>query len=378
MAKDKFKEIDKINKAVVAAKRSKEFKLSEWYGLQSILGHSNWAMFFILLGARESGKSYSVMEYFVRQWKFKHIPFYWLRLNEKSTQKMLVNKAEKLVDADLLRKYDLDLSVKGCNVYDHGKKMATVLCLSTFYNDKGVALFDKDFIYRDILVNGIPLRDEKGKIVREWTGKEYHICLDEFQLEEGQKSQGDIAYQFVNQMENLVRSTKDHVKIFLIGNTLQEASDILTMFNFIPMAFGRYKLKKKRAIIDYLEPSEAYKERRKGTVADILMGNQSNFTNKIENDETLIYNGGMIRPTSVLVFKKDLKFTVWDGKVIAEYHGEKCKTQIAMRPYLDLVFNQKTRDELIGVFDSRGFLYKNMITFKKFQKEIQLIKPRKN
>ena len=96
MAKDKFKEIEQINKAVVAAKRSKEFKLSEWYGLQSILGHSNWAMFFILLGARESGKSYSVMEYFVRQWKFKHIPFYWLRLNEKSTQKMLVNKAEEI------------------------------------------------------------------------------------------------------------------------------------------------------------------------------------------------------------------------------------------------------------------------------------------
>ena len=48
-----------------------------------------------------------------------------------------------------------------------------------------------------------------------------------------------------------------------------------------------------------------------------------------------------------------------------------------MRPYLDLVFNQKTRDDLIGVFDNRGYLYKNMITFKKFQKEIQLIKPRK-
>ena len=30
MAKDKFKEIEQINKAVVAAKRSKEFKLSEW------------------------------------------------------------------------------------------------------------------------------------------------------------------------------------------------------------------------------------------------------------------------------------------------------------------------------------------------------------
>ena len=63
--------------------------------------------------------------------------------------KMLANKAEKLVDADIARKYDLQLTVKGNNVYDHGEKMATVLALSTFANDKGVALFDKDFIYKD-------------------------------------------------------------------------------------------------------------------------------------------------------------------------------------------------------------------------------------
>ena len=64
-------------------------------------------------------------------------------------RKMLANKAEKLVDADIARRYNLQLTVKGNNVYDHGKKMATVLALSTFANDKGVALFDKDFIYKD-------------------------------------------------------------------------------------------------------------------------------------------------------------------------------------------------------------------------------------
>ena len=46
----------------------------------------------------------------------------------------------------------------------------------------------------------------------------YHICLDEFQLEKTQRSQGDICYQFVNQLENIVRSTKERMRIFLIGN----------------------------------------------------------------------------------------------------------------------------------------------------------------
>lgn len=340
-----------------ACQKAEKFKLNEWYGLQSLLGNSNWAMFYILLGARESGKSYAVMEYFVRSWKRKGIPFYWLRLNEASMKKMLANKAEKLVDADIYRKYNLKLTVKGNNVYDHGKKMATVLALSTFANDKGVALFDKDF-----------LNDLK---------MQYHICLDEFQLENTQKSQGDIAYQFVQQMENIVRSTKERIKIFLIGNTLEEASDILTLFNFIPFEFGRYKLKKKRAIIDYLEPSEKYKARRKGSVADILMGNVSNFSNKIEMDNTLIYTGTRLKPTDVICFRKDIKFTIWDSNIISEYKNESCKSVIAMRPYLNLEFRQDLRDSIIESFDIRNFRFRNMITFKKFQKEIQLIKPRK-
>lgn len=340
-----------VQKVQIYAKNI-QMRKSEWYGIRSLLGY-NWAIFFLLLGARESGKSYAVMERFLIDWKAKKRPFTWLRLNEASTQKMLANRAEKLVDPDLYRRFDLDLTVKGNNVYDHGKKMAQVLALSTFANDKGTGLFDKDY------------------------NLGYNICLDEFQLEKTQRSQGDIAYQFVNQMENLVRSTKENMRIFLIGNTLEEASDILTLFNFIPEEFGRYKLKSKRAVIDYLPPSEAYVERRRGTVADLLMGNQSNFTNKIDFDRSLIYKGRLIKPTSIIHFSKDIKFTVWDGRIIAEWNKENCKTNIAMRPYIDLLFDQKIRDDIIQVYDKRGFFYKNLLTNKKFQKEIAQIKPRK-
>lgn len=43
-----------------AKDKAKKYRQSEWYGIRSLLGYSN-AMMFILLGARESGKSYSVM-----------------------------------------------------------------------------------------------------------------------------------------------------------------------------------------------------------------------------------------------------------------------------------------------------------------------------
>lgn len=330
---------------------------SEFYGLRSILGYYNWAIWYIILGAREAGKSYSAMEFFVRKWKYDNIPFTWLRLNEASMKKMLNNNAEKFVDADIARRYKLKLTVKGNNVYDNGKKMATLLALSTFANDKGVALFDKDFLNDPKMV--------------------YHICLDEFQLEKTQRSQGDIAYQFVQQMENLLRSTKNRMRIILIGNTLEEASDILTLFNFIPEEFGRYKLKSKRAVIDYLPPTEAYLNRRRGTVADLLMGEHSNFTNKIKFDRTLLNKTKLYKPTATIHFTKDVKFTVWDGHTIAPYNGENVKTKIAMRPYIDLFFDAKVRDNIIELFDSRSYLYKNLITHKKFQKEIALIKPRK-
>lgn len=356
-------------------KRSYEKMLqrsSEWYGIRSLLGYSNWAWFFAILGARESGKSYSVMEFFVHEYKLKGIPFTWLRLNEASMKKMLSNNAKKLVDADIFRRYDLHLKVKGNSVFNQflnedgevikEELMCKILALSTFANDKGVALFDKDF-----------LKTLTPRGYKQW----YHICLDEFQLEKTQRSQGDICYQFVQQMENLLRSTKERIRIFLIGNTLEESSDIMTMFNFIPEEFGRYKLKSKRCVIDYLPNTEKYMKRRKGTVGDILSGDASNYTNKIDFDKSLISKKRLHHPQYIIIFDKLTKFTVWNDDIVAAYNGETVDTLIAMRAYQDVNFNQKQRDQMIAKFDARGFLYHNLITNKRFQKEMQVLKPRK-
>lgn len=286
---------------------------NEWYNLRPILGNANWALFYILLGGREAGKSYSVTNFFVDQWKNKGIPFTWLRLTETQARKLLQNNAEKLVDPDLRRKYNLDLVTSGNNVYEvkrdqkevkhkdgttemksvivEKKLMARVYALSTFYTDKG-SIFDKDF-----------LNDENMR---------YNIAIDEFEREKGEKNTFDILYSLVNQLENLVRSTKDRMKIFFLGNTLEDASDILCAFNFIPEQFGTFKLKKKRCVIQNIEPSEAYKKRRKGTIADILMPEASTFTNKIETDKTLITKQRLREPTYIVKFTKDKKnwFTI--------------------------------------------------------------------
>lgn len=321
-----------------------------------------------MLGGREVGKSYAATEFFIKQWRQYDRPFYWLRLTEASCKKLLTNNAEKLVDPDIRRRYNLELRTKGDGVYEvkldekgkiiEKRLMARVLALNTFYNDKGSGLFDNEF-----------LNDPRMY---------YNICLDEFQPEKNEKRTFDVLYAFTNQLENLLRSTKRRVRVLCIGNTLEEAAEILCAFNFIPQDFGRYYLKNKRCVIDYIEPTKKYLDRRRGTVADILMPTASTFTNKVEVDESLVYKGRLLRPTYIIKFSKDKEdwFTVWDSVVVAPYNGEQA-TVIAMRPYIDAVFNSKMRDTIIQLFDNRALRYKNLLAFKKFQKELSLLKPRK-
>lgn len=349
----------------------KEEKESEWYNLRPILGNANWAIFYFLIGGREAGKSYAVTNFFVDQFINKGIPFYWFRLTDTQAAKLLKNNAEKLVDPDLRRKYNLDLVTKGDNVYQVTKRskpdkdgktkvlekkfMARVMALSTFYNDKG-SIFDKDF-----------LKDPKMR---------YNVAIDEFQREKNEKRTFDILYGLTNQLENNFRSVKDRIKIFFMGNTLEECSEILSSFNFLPQEFGIFKLKSKRALIHYIEPSKKYLERRKGTIADLLMPTASTFTNKIDTDTSLIYNGKLGKPQYVIKFTKNKKdwFTLWDKGVICPYNSER-KPVIAMRMYIDEVFNLDAMNQVIALFNTRSYKFKNSITFVRFQSQLELLKP---
>ena len=407
-----------MNNFVKKFREKQAIRESEWYNLRPIMGYANWAIMFCLLGGREIGKSYSVTNLFVDEWKNKGIPFIWMRLTERQAQKLLTNNADKLVDPDLRRKYNLDLVTNGNNVYEvkreerevtrkdgtvtiekkivEKKLMAKVYAISTFYSDKG-SIFDKDFL-EDLTMR-------------------YNIAVDEFEREKGERNTFDILYCLVNQLENNIRSTVKRTRIFFLGNTLEEASDILCALNFIPEQWGTFKLVRhkktlvrllkemddpnkkvqkrareeygrliekdknyfgKRCVIQNIEPSEKYRNRRAGTIADILMPQASTFTNKIDTDTTLVTKQRLKEPEYVIKFTKDKNdwFTVWDGNIVKKYNGEK-KTVIPMRPYLDAIYQPKLVNNIITLFDTRSFMFNNLITFKQFQGCLELLKPRK-
>lgn len=398
-----------MSKATKMINKLKKHKYeSQWYNLRPILGCANWAVYYILLGARETSKSYSVEDFFVSQFINEGIPFYWLRLTDAQAKKLLQNNAAKLIDADIKRRYNLDLVTNGPEVYNVTKRsepdkngktkilekklMCHVFSLSTSYNQKG-SLFDKDF-----------LNDPKMR---------FNICLDEFERLPEERNTFDIVSAFKTQIENIVRSEKDRVKCFLIANKVETCGDLLTAFNFIPEEFGMYKLvknKKKlleclsklrkargheqeiikinkeyedvdfgqRAVIHYLPNSEAYTARRHGTLASILDPNDSNFTNKIETDRSLLSNDKLLKPRYVIAFtkNKDDWFTVWNNNIIAKYNKEKIQI-IPMRRYLDQMYNEDLVNQVIVQYDTRNFLFHNLLTHKLFEKNVQTIKPAK-
>lgn len=348
---------------------------SAFIQLKPLMGNFNWAEFLFLIGGAQAGKSYSVIDFFVSQFLRYGTPFYWFRLTERQSRQLLQNNAEKLIDPDIRRKYNLEIRTSGSNVYwvrvetiEKKKKngdiiteskviekklMCRVLALSTFYADKGSGYFDKDY---------------KGWI---------NVGMDEFQPEKNEKRTFDIVYAFVRQMENIARNRKTKVRVIGCANLLEEASDLLCCFNFIPEKFGIYKIKKKRCVIYYIEPNDKYKEMRKGSIADILLPNASMYSNIQKVDDALVYKGRVNTPQYVIKFDDDKMYTVWDNNIIRPWKGER-KPIIPMLPYLSEVFNTDARDNIILTFDTRGFRYCDLITFKKFQQELQIIKPRQH
>lgn len=331
--------------------------LARFYNLQSIMGN-DWAIFRIILGGRDTGKSYSVTD---RMCKLKKklgddVKCYWMRISDTSTKALLCNKADKLVDPDLKRKYELELTTKGNTVYNKGKTFCEVYPLSSFGKMKGVGFYDKDF---------------KGR---------YFIVLDEWMLEQGEKRTSfDILYNFIGMCENFLRTTKQNVEVWLLGNTLEEASTILKAFNFIPEKFGRFKLRSKRCIIDNLEPTEEYLKDRQGSIADILGGgNMSNYTNMLNKDKSLITKQRCKKPTAIIKFGKttDKWYTVWDGKVIKRYNKEKLpiESDFCMMPYINSYYSLEKRQTIFDMYNARVFQFPNLIVQAYFQEELRMIK----
>ena len=348
------REEEKINKS--KQKKNELYQNKQWYTIRSLLGNQ-WANWFVMIGARERGKTFTVQDYvlncfFNPKSKLYHVPFYWMRLNDIAIKNMTMNNGAKMFEPLLVRKYGLeDIKVRGDTVFINGIKLCYVFGLSVAYNNKGSALFDaKDF---------------KGA----------NIIVDEVALEKGQRRTFDVCYNLKMQIENIVRSERNNVKVFMMLNNTEECPEILAMFGFVPIEFGVYKLKRKHCVIDYIANNAAYEKRRSKALANEIDTGTGNFTNKFVKDLSLLYKGRLTHPQYIVKYSKDMGdwFTIWDGNVICPFNGEK-KPSVAMKRYIDDTFIPSLRDNVIEQEDVRAFKYKDILTQSLWRKNMEIIK----
>lgn len=387
------KEIKKLKKELIRLNRlSAEEMHYEEFGLHinRLFGYYNRQsnfQYFVIIGPRNCGKTYMVADKFLKNNSKCHDNvLYYFRLTDTQTQKLLANNAEKMFDPPLVRKYFTSrgyiLKTHKNSVYAHkvytykGKtvtetkpawKVAEVGALSTFASDKGVATFDFDFLKKD-------------KRHRYW------IFVDEFQKEVGERSQGDIAYQFVNALHNKIRKSHYRVRIFLMCNNLRESSEILSgCFNFMPIKYGVYKIyKPKKCIIDYWEPTENYKNMMKTGATSLNRNDDSTFSNEFKLDIALITKVRKVRPSYIIRFSKDDSdcFIVWDDRIIQRYvPSKKSKLPnirtIPMVRFTNEKFSKELQKVVFEQFDQRYFLYSSLMDKTQFECMIKLIRPNK-
>lgn len=362
MTKQEAKNYLNLEHSIDKQKKTKQelYDAKEWYTIRSLLGNSNWANWFIMAGARERGKTFSVQEFALNKFfnpksKLYHVPFYWMRLNDIAVKTMLMNNGAKLFEPLLVRKYKLEnIRVSGDTVYTDSTKK-TILCyvygLSVAFNNKGSALFDKK------------------------TFKGVNIIVDEIAFEKGQRKTFDVCYNLKMQIENIVRSERDNVRVFFMLNNTEDCPEIFSMFGYIPIEFGIYKLKSKHCVIDYIPNNKAYEKRRKKALANELDTGTGNFTNIIERDLKLIYKGRLNKPSYIIKFTKDKNdwFTVWDSNIICPYNKERLSS-VAMRRYIDEFFDTTRRDQIIELNDVRGFKFRNILSQQLFYTNLNTIK----
>lgn len=345
-----------------------------WYNGNSLLGN-NWAIFYIILGAGATGKSYWAMKHVINA-KLnnpKGVKLFWTRLTETQCQKLLEDNASKLLDPDLYRKFGKELKRKG-NVVKFGQtiqietktgkvrkefqtegELCQVQPLSTFFNNKGEALFDNEY---------------KG---------DYYIILDEMNREQGEANRFDIVEAFANQLENFLRFSKSKVRVICIGNNIDEVSDILAAFNFIPRGFGRFKLKRRKCIIDVIEPSAAYDEDRKQSAGYLLAPNAKRFAKTSSDINTTLvaqeHETRIGKPHTILCFSKskDKWFTLKDNNIITKYNNETC-IQMAMTKYISITYIPEFIKNIEDRYNMQQFKYDNYTTYIMFTKTMSLLK----
>lgn len=177
--------------------------------------------------------------------------------------------------------------------------------------------------FNDILMgHGLALQNAPKYKGLNWEWQRYkYFILDEFQRERNERRTFDIVYNLRSILESVCRFTTrieegyDIPYVIFMGNTVDEAIDLLLMFDFMPLKYGIYKLPAKQAIIEYIDDSKKYKETQKINPLNVLSkGDDFTFGERKLKVRDKILDWGMVGQKKYLghlQITDYLRFEVW-------------------------------------------------------------------
>lgn len=239
----------------------------EYYSNRKIMSYDrNDYPYKWIIGARGVGKTFSSQNLMCNHYHdIKHFPsdpsnvddlFLLLRLTDAA----LANALTNILDSKLQKKHNIIPKA-----IQHDKYY------SIYFNGRLVG-------------HGMSLQNAPHYKGGTWNWQRYkYVFLDEFQRERRERRTFDVVYNLRSILESVTRfSTRlkeglDLPHVIGTANTIDEATDILFQFDFMPLKYGIYKLKKKFAIIEYIEDGKAYQRLQKRNPLRVL-GADDDFT----------------------------------------------------------------------------------------------------
>ena len=331
---------------------------------------------FVYMAVRGIGKTVIGLETAIQlknKYGWENVKCYYFRLTDASIKALL--KPDKAVDPYLIAKYDMMVTKKGNQVFDHGRLLYEAYPLTSAANvGKGINMYD---------CNWFGQKDENGKLI-----KRYIVTiLDEFMQDEGvsKKALGDPYKQYMIYREAIFRDAErtfnkynynGAINFFLANNVSESANFLGQMFNYIPNPNEHevVKLTRKHAIVWNIPITEAKKEAiAKSFNSAIIKNDDPNYAN-VERDLT------MIKPKKVQIHKvtKLIKFSKWksdwfclyDDKYIRKYHNETVKDSLIVGMYRNIektLFNQEQALAILEMNDVRYFNFADIISMASWQ-----------
>lgn len=260
--------------------KDRNFTSSDFYSNTYMMSHFPKYWYFMTIGSRGRGKTYSGknggIKFVVSQVKdILNRPtstgqlrkFMWWRLTNDAVDKVKENSGRDFFEKELKEKYQISVKVVNNDILF--AKLDDII-----ENEEGEE--ELNYIHVGKIASIQEYYKYKGNQLNEYD----LIIMDELVRADSERRTFNIPSAFINMIENVCRKRKG-IKVMIYANAIGEMQEVKQLFGFMPLPgrFGIYKLYHKRAIIEYLDDSKEWKQEQENTMAGVLKGKASEFTN---------------------------------------------------------------------------------------------------